>query len=433
RKAVENGEKMVVYGDYDVDGVSATALMVTYLESIGGEVFYKLPSRSDEGYGLSKNIIKSLAQKNIKLIITVDNGVSAIEEIDYANEMGVDVVVTDHHLPKETLPNAIAVVDPLRKDDNSGAKILSGVGVAYMAMCAIEQCSAEEMLEYYADLVAIGTIADIMQLTGINRKIVQKGLQLLQNTERAGLAALFQKCGFTGKKITGENISYAVSPRLNAAGRMDNAAIALNLLLEEDYDTAVELAEKIESYNALRQTTEQKIAEELTAQIQSDPQLISSEVLVVWGKGYHAGVIGIVASRLVERFNKPSIVFTIDENGEAKGSGRSFEGFSLYNAINACSSLCLRFGGHDLAAGLTVMENDLLQFRKNINSWAIENYPVLLRRPLCADATVKIADLTIEEVESLDLLAPFGQGNVSPVFMVENALIDTIYPLSQGK
>ena len=432
-KAVDTGEKIVVYGDYDVDGITSTALMVTYLESLGAQVFYKLPIRTQEGYGLSKQVIADLAEKNVNLIITVDNGITAHNEIEYANSLGIDVVVTDHHLPQDTLPNAIAVVDPLRKDDTSDAKKFSGVGVAYMAICAIEGVSAYELLDYYSDLVAIGTIADIMELKGANRSIVKAGLELLQDTDRAGITALIEQCSLTGKTITSENISYTFSPRLNASGRMDDAVVSLDLLLEEDLDIARSIAKQLEEYNNERQKSEAYIIKNILEQIDSDKSILNDSILVICGENYHQGVLGIVASRLVDKYHKSSIVLTIDEKGEAKGSGRSIDGFPLHDALKSCASLLERFGGHSRAAGLALKPENLQEFKKQINAWAKNNYPVIKHNGINIDACVNLKEMNIEDVEQISLLEPFGQGNPSPLFVLENLKLEAIYPISEGK
>ncbi|MDD3429044.1 MAG: single-stranded-DNA-specific exonuclease RecJ [Oscillospiraceae bacterium] len=431
--AIDGGEKIAVFGDYDVDGVTATALMFTYLDSVGAEVYFKLPNREDSGYGLSQKAIDVMAKFGVKLIITVDNGISACEEIAYAAEKGIDVVVTDHHLPPPVLPQAVAVIDPLRADDVSPAKNLSGVGVAFKVICALEGCEPEEMLPYYGDLVAIGTIADIMLLSGENRVMVKEGLAAIQNTERPGLAALLEIAGYADKPVTAENIGFGISPRLNAAGRMDDATAALQLLLCEDMEEAQELAHQLNEHNIQRQKAEQEIIEELSAQISHDPALLQSRVLVVWGQGYHAGVIGIAASRLLERFGKPTIILTVDEEGNAKGSGRSFAGFSLHSAIASCADFLERYGGHDLAAGLSLKAENLPLLRQRINAYAVQEVPVIRRPPLKIDAPVNLARVTVEDVETLEILAPYGNGNPSPLFVLQNAVIDAVYSLSEGK
>ncbi|MEF9969634.1 MAG: single-stranded-DNA-specific exonuclease RecJ, partial [Ruthenibacterium sp.] len=369
-RAVDGGERIVVFGDYDVDGVTATALLYLYLDSIGADVYYKLPSREDDGYGLSKSAVSLMVGKGVNLIITVDNGVSACEAIAFANEKGMQVVVTDHHLPPQILPEAAAIVDPQLPDDTSHCKTLCGAGVAFYLIAALEGCSAEEMLPFYGDLAAIGTIGDIMLLEGENRTIVKAGLALLQHTERPGLAALVESCGFTGKEITAENVSFGLSPRLNAAGRMDSATAALELLLCEDADEAAARVEALEEQNAARQKAEQDITQNVLDTIAGDAAYGSERILVVAGEGYHQGVIGIVASRVMEKFGKPTLIISIDENGEGKGSGRSLAGVSLYQALASCSDLLIRYGGHALAAGLSIARENIPAFRKAINLWA---------------------------------------------------------------
>ncbi len=431
--AVDNRQRIVVFGDYDVDGVTSTALIYTYLDSIGADVYYKLPSREDDGYGLFPYTIEELHAKKVELIVTVDTGISANEAIDRANELGVDVVVTDHHLPPQELPKATAIVDPQLDGEDSEFKCLCGAGVAYMLICALECCSASEMLPYYSDLAAIGTVADIMDLKGINRQIVKAGLELINNTDRAGLAALITASGLDEKEITAENIAFGLSPRLNAAGRMDSAVAALELLLCEDEEEAAERAQELDVQNAARQKAEQEIAHSVFKKIESDNNYEKERILVVAHEDYHAGVIGIVASRVAERFGKPTIIISIDKNGEGKGSGRSIGGVSLYSAIAYCESLLIRFGGHELAAGLSIASENIEEFRKKINEWALEKHGVLHRMPLKIDAPISLDEITTDDVNDLNLLAPYGHGNPSPLFLLENACIEDIYPVTDGK
>lgn len=432
RQAVDTGERIAVFGDYDVDGVCATALMYSYLESLGAQVFYKLPNRADEGYGLCASSVKSMAERGITLIITVDNGISAAAEIAYAKTLGVDVVVTDHHIPPENLPEAAALVDPQLPEDASPCKSLAGVGVAFKVICAVEQSEPEEMLEWYGDLVAVGTIADIMSLTGENRAIVRRGLELLRENPRPGLQALMEVAGLAGRPLTAESVSFGLAPRMNAAGRMDDATAALRLLLSEDEEEAAQLAAVLDGYNQERQRTEREIVERIAAELDADPALARRRVLVVWGEGYHQGVIGIVASRLVERYGRPAIVFSVD-GGEAKGSGRSVPGFSLYEAIAACGEMLIRFGGHDAAAGLSIETGRLDEFARAINAFAADRYPVMEVPPLRADLAVSLDAVSTEQVAALESLAPFGSGNPQPLFLLENAVLDAVYPLSEGR
>ena len=392
-RAIDDGERIAVFGDYDVDGVTATALLYTYLDSAGADVYYKLPSRDDDGYGLSETAVDLMAAKGVSLIVTVDNGVSANAAIAHAKEQGV----------------------------------------AFKLAAALDGCTPDEMLPFYGDLAAIGTIADIMLLEGENRRIVKAGLALLQQTERPGIAALIEACGLGGKELTAENVSFGLAPRLNAAGRMDSAAAALELLLCEDPEEAEAIVAGLEAQNAARQKAEQDILQGVLDSVAADETYGADRILVVWGRGYHQGVIGIVASRVVERFGKPAIIVSVDENGEGKGSGRSIAGVSLYNAIAACGDLLIRFGGHALAAGLSVREENLPAFRKAVNAWAAQEHPVLKRPALRLDAPLALSGLKEEDVAALSVLAPFGHGNPTPVFFVENAVIDAVYPLSEGK
>lgn len=432
-RAMDDGERIVVFGDYDVDGVTATALLYTYLDAAGAEVYYKLPSRDEEGYGLSVQAIEQMAAKDVSLIITVDNGISANEAVALAGEKGIDVVVTDHHLPPVQLPQAAALVDPQLPYDTSDCKTLSGAGVAFKLVCALDGADPAEMLPYYGDLAAIGTVADIMVLDGENRTIVQAGLSLLQDTDRPGFAALIEQCGLAGKALTAENVSFGLAPRLNAAGRMDSATVALRLLLSDDEEEAAQLAQELEDKNAARQKAEQEISQLVVEQLETDPSYQTDRILVAWGEGFHPGVIGIVASRITERFGKPAIVISIDENGEGKGSGRSREGISLYDALAACQQLLIRFGGHASAAGLSIRRENLPVFRQEINRWAAAHHPVVEAPAISVDASVTLPELTEQNVAALNVLAPFGNGNPAPLFVVEKASVDALYPVSEGK
>lgn len=433
QQAIDSGERIVVFGDYDVDGVTATALLYTCLDSAGAEVYYKLPSRGEDGYGLSEAAVELMDEKDVSLIITVDSGISAAAAVRRAKELGMDVVVTDHHLAPAELPEAAAVVDPQQPGDESGCGMLSGAGVAFKLVCALEGCDAEELLPVYGDLAAIGTVADIMPLVGENRRIVKAGLALLQETDRPGLAALIRQCGLEGKRLTAENISFALAPRLNAAGRMDDATAALELLLCEDEAQAAGLAAALEEKNAERQKTEQHIAQSVLDTIAADPSYETDRILVVWGEGYHQGVIGIVASRIVEKFGKPAVIIAVDEAGDGKGSGRSVPGISLYDAIAACAPLLVRYGGHAQAAGLSVKKENLGALRPRHQRLGRAGVPRARGAAIEVDARVQLAALNCAEVASLEKLAPFGAGNPAPLFLVENALLEGVYPLSEGR
>ena len=432
-QAIDNGETIVVFGDYDVDGVTATALLYQHLKGMGATVKCMLPSREGDGYGLSKNAIQTIHDKGYQLIVTVDNGISAVAEADFAAELGIDLIITDHHLPPETLPKAVAVVDPRREDDTSPFKGLCGAGVAFKLCAALDGCPPEEMLDYCGDLAAVGTVADVMPLTGENRTLVKYGLHLLQQTDRPGLEALLEAVGLAGRPVTAENVSYAIAPRINAAGRMDSAVTALQLVLCEDPDRAEELANKLNEINTKRQETELQIFKAAQELLEQEPERLEDRVILLWGRDWHPGVIGIVASRLVERTGRPVIVATVDEHGECKGSGRSVQGFNLHACIGACADLLIRYGGHAMAAGLSVREENLPELRRRLNDWAARECPVLHSTPLECDLSIHLDRVTVESVRRLDELAPYGAENPTPVFLLQSAVVDGVYPVSDGK
>ena len=432
-EAIDKEQTIVVYGDYDVDGVTATALLYQHLKGMGANVKCMLPSREGDGYGLSKNAVQSIHDKGCQLIVTVDNGISALEEADFAASLGVDLIVTDHHLPHDPLPHAVAVVDPRRADDHSPFKGLCGAGVAFKLCAALDGCPPEEMLDYCGDLAAVGTVADVMPLTGENRTLVKAGLKLLQQTDRPGFSALLEEVGLAGRPITAENVSYAIAPRINAAGRMDNAVTALQLVLCEEEERAEELAHKLNEINVARQETEQEIVRAAQEQLDAEPAILEDRVILIWGRDWHPGVIGIVASRLVEKTGRPVIVVSVDEHGEGKGSGRSVQGFNLHACIASCEDILLRFGGHAMAAGLSVREENLHELRRRLNEWAARECPVLLTPPLECDLSIHLDRITVESVRRLEQLAPYGAENPTPVFVLEKAVVDGIYPVSEGR
>ncbi len=432
-EAIDREETIVVFGDYDVDGVTATALLYQHLKGMGANVKCMLPSREGDGYGLSKNAIQSIHDKGYQLIVTVDNGISAVDEAAFAASLGVDLVITDHHLPPDTLPQAVAVVDPRREDDHSPFKGLCGAGVAFKLCAALDGCTPEEMLDYCGDLAAVGTVADVMPLTGENRTLVKAGLRQLRQTDRPGFAALLDEVGLTGKPITAENISYAIAPRINAAGRMDSAVTALQLVLCEDEERAEELAHRLNEINVARQETEQEIVKAAQEQLDKEPAILEDRVILLWGRDWHPGVIGIVASRLVEKTGRPVIVVSIDEHGEGKGSGRSVQGFNLHACIGSCADLLVRYGGHAMAAGLSVREENLPELRRRLNEWAARECPVLHTPPLTCDLSIHLDRITVESVRRLEQLAPYGAENPTPVFLLEKAVIEGVYPVSEGR
>ena len=434
QRAIADGETVAVFGDYDVDGITSTVLLRDYLKSCGVHCLRHIPRRIEDGYGLSKDAIASLREQGATLMITVDCGITGNEEVDFAASIGLDVVITDHHECKEELPRALAVVDPHRSDCPYPFKHLAGVGVALKLVLALGGPDRENALfARYCTLAAIGTIADVMRMEGENRTIVKAGLRQLQNTDRPGFCALLEEVGLAGKPVTAENISYAIAPRINAAGRMDNAVTALQLVLCEDEDRAVELAHKLSDINIQRQETEMEIVKAAQELLDAEPERLEDRVILLWGKDWHPGVIGIVASRLVERTGRPVIVVTVDEHGECKGSGRSVQGFNLHACIGACADLLIRYGGHAMAAGLSVREENLEALRRRLNEWAARECPVLQIPPLTCDLSIHLDRVTVDAVRRLDQLAPFGAENPTPVFLLQNAVLDGVYPVSDGK
>ena len=427
-QAIDNGETIVVFGDYDVDGVTATALLYQHLKGMGAAVKCMLPSREGDGYGLSRNAIQSIHDKGYRLIVTVDNGISAVAEADFAAELGIDLIITDHHLPPETLPKAVAVVDPRREDDTSPFKGLCGAGVAFKLCAALDDCTPEEMLDYCGDLAAVGTVADVMPLTGENRTLVKAGLRQLQQTDRPGMEALLEEVGLAGKPVTAENISYAIAPRINAAGRMDSAVTALQLVLCEDPDRAEELAHKLNEINAKRQETELQIFKAAEELLEQQPERLEDRVILLWGRDWHPGVIGIVAARLMERFSRPVIVISMHE-GEGRGSGRAPDPFDLHSALADCAQYLTRFGGHAAAAGVEIEEENLAAFRQTINAWAAAHAAPPEAVSLRLDAAATLGELNLENVGELARLAPFGRENPTPVLLVQHAFVDGIWPM----
>lgn len=431
REEIKNETKITVYGDYDCDGITSTALLYKVLKSLGANVDYYIPSRSEEGYGMNKDSVKLLYNKGTRLIIAVDNGISAIEEIEYANSLGVTVIVSDHHLPSDVLPNAYAVVDPKRKDDIYPFKDLAGVGVAYFLAVAIMGVEPEELLEDYGYLAALGTVADICSLTADNRVFVKAGLKCLnsQNENSVAINMLVQKAGGVPYNITTSNLSFMVAPRINAAGRMDTADISMQLLTNKDQFVLQETAKKLNELNENRQQTEADIIEAAKKSIFKN-NLQHDRIIVAASENWHEGVVGIAASKLAEFFGKPVILLNI--KGEmASGSSRSVSGFSIFDAINSAKDLLIKFGGHTAAAGLTLKTENIEAFRKAVNRYA-ENFD----RPcneILIDCKLNPGAIDIDFIENLSLLEPYGVGNPTPIFALMNMEVCKIEALSGGK
>lgn len=429
QKALDEFERIAVYGDYDADGVTSTALLYSYLEMQGADVVYYVPNRHTEGYGLSYEAIDKLSMMGVKLIITVDNGISAVDEAKYIRELEMELIVTDHHLPSEALPQAVAVVDPHRTDCNLKFKDYAGVGVAYKLICALE---GEEngITDSFVDLVTVGTVADVMPLIKENRELVRRGVNMLADSDRIGIQALIEAAGLGSRKMTSTSVAFGICPRINAAGRMGSADRAIRLLLSDDYDEAMLLAQEINDENVTRQQTEQDILIQAVEQISENPEWQYQNVLVVAGEGWHDGVVGIVASRLVEKYGKPTLVITIDGN-DAKGSGRSIEGFNLYDAISHCSGCLTHFGGHTLAAGIGLKTTDIDAFRTAIN-----DYSDTIEMPFPVqniDFKLNPACVNTEMLETVEQLEPFGAGNPQPIFGLYNMTVTDIQSIGNGK
>lgn len=427
---IDENKKIAVYGDYDCDGVTATALLYKYLKGRGADCIYYIPDRFSEGYGMNCDAVRHLKDLGVDLIITVDNGISCYDEIALANSLGMTVVVTDHHLPPERLPEAAAVVDPHRKDCPSSFKSICGAEVAFKLICVMEGAEPEELLERYADILSVAVIADIMPLTLENRIIVKYGLKMFKNsTCLVGLRALLNVAGVNLKDITASRVAFGICPRINAAGRMGKATRAVELLVTDDMMTALQIANEIDDDNSLRQQTEKKICDEAIINIEQNGYAYD-RVIVVDGEGWHHGVVGIVASRICEKYGKPAIVISRDGD-TAHGSGRSFEGFSLYDAINSSSEFLLKFGGHSQAAGISLESENIDLFRKAINDYAksIEYIPPVLK----LDCKINPAALTVDLSESIKTLEPFGFENPEPLFGVFGVTLQRITTIGNNK
>lgn len=428
--AVDEGGRICIYGDYDCDGVTATAILYTYLSEIGADVMYYIPERA-EGYGLNIAAIDRLADMGINLIVTVDNGISAVAEAEHIYERGMKLVVTDHHQQCETLPRAEAVVDPHRHDDYSPFKFGCGALIALKLAAAMDGGDYTMALEQFGDLAAIATVADIVSLTGENRFIVSYGLNLINNTDRPSLIALKEVSGCKDKVLTSQEIGFGLAPRINAAGRFGSPTDAVKLLLCEDQDEADKLAKKLDALNASRKSAENDIVNEICAMADRDPSLLRSRVIFICGKGWHHGVIGIAASRIMELFGKPCFIAS-EENGEIRGSARSFGDFSVFDALTAASETLSRFGGHPGAGGFTIKPGMECEFRKLLEDYALREHPTMPAAEITADAPLTAPELTVDNIKGLSVLEPFGMGNEKPLFYIDNAQLLDIVPLSNG-
>ena len=432
--AVENGEKICVYGDYDADGVTSTSLLYSYLrDSLGADVMFYIPTRTGEGYGMNKGAVDKIHSQGITLIITVDNGISAREEIDYANTLGIDTVITDHHMPSGAIPKAVAVVNAHQKDDKSPFKDFSGVGVAFKLVMAIEgeYADVDSLLENFSDIATLGTIGDIVPLVGENRTLVKNGLRHIQNSDRIGINAMKQESGIAEKEINSSNVAFTLVPRINAGGRLGSSEKSVNLLLTEDEDEAVTIADKLGMDNRERQSIEKEILASIDEEVRRTPNIVNDKILVFAGKGWHQGVVGIVASRIKDIYDKPTIIIGIDDDGVARGSGRSVEGFSLCDAVFACSEHLTHFGGHPMAVGISLEKEKINDFRKAINAYCKD-----IKMPyniLHIDCKLNPNQLDLSILDCLSYIEPCGASNPSPIFGLYNMTIIATKEMGNGK
>lgn len=432
--AVENGEKICVYGDYDADGVTSTSLLYSYLrDSLGADVMFYIPTRTGEGYGMNKGAVDKIHSLGVTLIITVDNGISAREEIDYANSLGIDTVITDHHMPSGAIPKAVAVVNAHQKDDKSPFKDFSGVGVAFKLVMAIEgeYADVDSLLENFSDIATLGTIGDIVPLVGENRTLVKNGLRHIQNSDRIGINAMKQESGIAEKEINSSNVAFTLVPRINAGGRLGSSEKSVNLLLTEDEDEAVTIADKLGMDNRERQSIEKEILASIDEEVRRTPNIVNDKILVFAGKGWHQGVVGIAASRIKDIYDKPTIIIGIDDDGVARGSGRSVEGFSLCDAVFACSEHLTHYGGHPMAVGISLEKEKINDFRKAINAYCKD-----IKMPyniLHIDCKLNPNQLDLSILDCLSYIEPCGASNPSPIFGLYNMTVIATKEIGNGK
>ena len=416
-KSVHVREKILIHGDYDVDGITSVAVLARTLEKLGGEYTTFLPERERDGYGVSETAIHQAREQGIGLIVTVDCGITAKKEIELARSHGMDVIVIDHHrLPADDLPNTQLILNPLQEDCSYPFKELSAAGLAFKLSQALTGDAALEHL----DLVALSTISDIAPLVGENRILVKKGLEMLSERKNPGIRALAEVAKMKASQVNTGHVGFILGPRLNAAGRMSSADTALQLLLTKMPREAASLAKILDEENKARQRFERETTQEAMRKVERTVNFNRERVIVVDGQGWHRGVIGIVASRLVEKYERPAVVISVEE-GVGRGSGRSIKNFHLFNALRSCETVLEEFGGHAQAAGLTVMEKNIPHLREKINAFAFENLPLEeLKRHVAVDMELKLNELTSRFLEELELLEPHGVGNPRPVFQSDD-------------
>lgn len=430
RQALDEGKKITVYGDYDCDGVTSTAMMYGYLDAMGAEVEYYIPDRS-EGYGMNIPALEKILDQGTELIITVDNGVSAVEEAEYIRQRGAQLVITDHHQPPQELPVCAACVNPHRQDDNSPFKELCGAGVVLKLLCALEE-DEEFVMEQYAELAAVGTIGDVMPLVGENRYIVRRGIEDIRASQNIGIDRLLRTAGVSPESVDATTVVFSICPRINAAGRIAAADKAVQLLMADSPEQAGLLSEELNLMNENRRAEEARIMEDVSRQLESDPSILRERVLVVSGEGWHHGVIGIVAARLLEKYGKPVLMISV-ENGEARGSARGVDGFSIYKLLDRCSRVLTKFGGHPKAGGFSLPADRVEDFRQMVYAFCRECYPKMPEYTVSADMEITGDRLTEEALNSLSQLEPCGEGNQRPVFLLRNCTVESKRALKDGR
>lgn len=430
-KAIEQKEKITVYGDYDVDGITSITILKRFLDEQGMNVDYYLPNRLEEGYGLNNNALQKIKDRGTTLLITVDCGISAYDEIEFAKSLGIDVIVTDHHECPAVLPNTFAIIDPKRPDSTYPFNSLAGVGVTFKLIHALSismNLSSESYLKYL-DIVCLGTVADIVPLIEENRVIVKYGLEYVKNTKNIGLKALINISGYS--EIDSSAISFGLAPRINACGRMGEADIALEMLLTSDEKLAADIANKLQEKNKERQEVEKRIMVDAVAKIE-ELKMYNDNAIVVGSENWYHGVIGIVASKITELYYKPSILVCFDGD-VGKGSGRSIDGFDLHEALNSASEHLQKYGGHEMAIGLSVEKSKFNDFRNSIIKYANEKITEEFLPVIKIDAEINTKEVSGKTIQDLKLLEPYGENNMPPVFMYKNIKVDSVRTLSNGK
>lgn len=428
--AVDNGEKICIYGDYDCDGVTSTALLYSFLKNEGADVCYYIPNRESEGYGLNISAIDKIKNMGVDLVVTVDNGIASIDEAEHIYNCGMRLVVTDHHQLSDKMPRAEAIVNPHREDNNLKFKEYCGVGVAFKLVCAMSD-DIDYLIDTYIDLVAIGTIADVVPLINENRAFVRAGLKSINENKRPAIKAFADSNG--SKKYTAVDIAFQLCPRINAMGRMGDASRAVEFLICDNDDDCSFMCDQLNIENAHRQEVEKNILDDINEKIAENPRLAADRVIVIDGENYHHGVIGIAASHILEKYSKPVIIIGVDDDGIARGSARSIDGFNIFDAISACKEDLVQFGGHPLAAGITLNKDKISDFRKHINEYAINKYPMMPPQTLVIDCKLSPFYLTTDLVDSLSVLEPFGAMNPPAVFGIYKMTLISVTPLSEGK